>query len=296
MKQLLFVYNPQAGKGQIKGRLAGVLDVFASAGYLTVVYPTQGPGEATSIVAELAPNYELVVCSGGDGTLNEVVSGLMQLESPPPLGYIPAGSTNDFARNLSLPQGMENAARTAIAGVPRPCDVGRFNGRPFIYVAAFGAFTGVAYDTPQEVKNVFGHMAYLVEGVGRLGSLKSCAITVEHEGGMLDGDFLYGMVSNTVSVGGFKSLVPGHVQLDDGLFEVLLVRQPASIAEIQKILMSLTVQKPTTEGPVIAFRASHLRITCEEKVPWTLDGEYGGEPGEIIIENCRRAITILHGE
>ncbi len=296
MKKLLFIYNPHAGKERIRSWLSRILDAFTQAGYLTTTYPTQGPGEATQITAAMADRYDLLVCSGGDGTLNEVVAGLMEVQNKPPLGYIPAGSTNDFSSNLHLPKGMKNAAAAAASGIPRPCDIGLFNGRAFIYIAAFGAFTDVSYGTPQQFKNMFGHAAYVMESLGRLANLKSYTITAEYDDGLLEGEFLFGMVSNTISVGGFKGIPSSLVSLDDGLFEVLLVRQPTSAAEFYEILLALTLQKPTVEGPVIAFRTSKLKLTCGENIPWTLDGEYGGDPEIAEIENCKHAITIIHGK
>lgn len=296
MKKLLFVYNLHAGKGIIKAHLPNVLGIFAEAGYLVTAHPTRGKGDATGVVAELASGYDRVVCSGGDGTLSEVISGLMGLEKRPPLGYIPTGTTNDFSRNLSLPRGVERQAGVAVNGIPRPCDMGRFNEKPFLYVAAFGAFTDVAYGTPQQFKNIFGHLAYVLEGVGRLNSLKSYPLEVEYDSGSLKGDFLFGMVSNTVSVGGFKGLPAKDIKLDDGLFEVVLVRQPAKVGDFQAILRALTLRIPSFEGPVVAFRGGKVKISCSEELPWTLDGEFGGAPAVAEIRNCRHAVTILHGK
>ncbi len=296
MKTLLFIYNLHAGKGAIRPRLAGILDVFSKAGYLVTAYPTQGKADATRAAARLGPGYDRVVCAGGDGTLSEVISGVMEGEKRPVLGYIPSGTTNDFSRNLSLPRGMEKQAAAAVCGIPRPCDIGRFNGRPFIYVAAFGAFTDVSYDTPQEFKNTFGHLAYFLEGMGRIGSIKGYPLTVEYDGGVLRGDFIFGMVCNTVSVGGFKGLPSRDVRLDDGLFEVVLVRQPKSAADLQAILRILTLRVPSPDGPVAAFHTSAVTVTCAGNLPWTLDGEYGGAPETADIQNCRHAVTIVCGK
>ena len=187
MKKLLFLYNTHAGKGLLKSRLAAVQDALAAAGWDVTIHPTQGAGDATAVAAARAGEFDRIVCSGGDGTLHEVVAGLMGLENRPEVGYIPAGTTNDFAKNLSLPRGMEAMARVAAAGVPRPVDIGSFNDRYFIYVAAFGAFTDVAYSTPQPVKNIFGHLAYVLEGATRLGSIQAYPLTVEHDGGVEEG-------------------------------------------------------------------------------------------------------------
>jgi len=296
MKTLLFIYNLHAGKGLLKAHLAGVLDVFSKAGYLTTVHPTQGKADATRVAAALAPRYDRVICAGGDGTLSEVISGFMECERRPVLGYLPTGTTNDFSHNLFLPRGLEKQAAAAISGVPRPCDIGLFGGKPFLYVAAFGAFTDVSYDTPQAFKNTFGQLAYVLEGMGRIASLKGYPLTVEHDGGVVKGNFLFGMISNTVSVGGFKGLPARDIKLDDGLFEVVLVQQPTTGADIQAILRILTLHIPVSDGPVAAFHASRIKVTCANNMPWTLDGEFGGAPTVANIENCRHAVTIVHGK
>lgn len=295
MKNLLFIFNPHAGKGAIRGHLSGVLDVFTKAGYLVTSYPTQGKGDATRIAAELGGSFDRVVCCGGDGTLNETISGLLTVENRPPLGYIPAGTTNDFSRNLGLPKGWDELAHTAVTGSVHECDVGSFNRKNFIYVAAFGAFTDVSYDTPQEVKNALGHLAYLLQGVTRLGSLKGYPVTVTHDGGTVEGDFIYGMVSNTVSVGGFRGLPTGEVKLDDGLFEVLLIRMPKTAAELQSIASSLLQQK-SMGSAVISFSTSKVQVTSKEPLPWTLDGEFGGDPLVAEIENLPQVIDLVWGK
>ena len=185
---------------------------------------------------------------------------------------------------------------TAGAGVPRPVDIGRFNGEYFIYVAAFGAFTDVAYDTPQPFKNAFGHLAYVLEGAARLPSLQSYRLRAEHDGGTEEGDFLFGMVSNTVSVGGFKGANTERVELDDGQFEVVLIRQPQNAAQLQSIVMGLMQAKPEPGGAVVAFQTTRLRVTCAGELPWTLDGEYGGAPRVAEIENLPRAVEIVYGK
>lgn len=296
MKKLLFIFNPLAGKGAIRGQLTGVLDAFTKAGYLVTAYPTQSKADATRAAAELSGEFDRVVCCGGDGTLSETISGLLTLEERPALGYLPAGTTNDFSRNLKLPKTLKEAAAIAAAGAVRKCDVGRFNQKSFIYVAAFGAFTDVSYGTPQEFKNTFGHLAYLLEGVTRLGSIKSYHLEITHDQGSLEGDFIYGMVSNTVSVGGFKGLAGDDVSLDDGLFEVLLVKRPQTLPELQSIVKILLQQKAMDGGAVIALHTSRLRVVCPEALPWTLDGEYGGDPMTAEIENDCQAIDLVWGE
>ena len=297
MKRLLFIYNPQAGRGIIKNHLAAVADLFTKAGYLVTVWPTQGKEDAAHVAAQQGWWYDRVVCCGGDGTLSETVSGLLTLDQPPVLGYIPAGTTNDFSKNLGLPRGVENAAATAAAGVPRPCDMGRFNERTFVYVAAFGIFTDVSYGTPQHFKSAFGHLAYVLEGATKLGDLgRSHHLKAVYDGGELEGDFLYGMVTNTSSVGGFKIFPPSQISLNDGVFEVVLIRQPRSLADFQETLLALARQSTGASGRVEAFHTSRLTITAQDPIRWTLDGEYGGAPETAKIENLHKALTLVWGK
>ena len=295
MKKLLFLYNTHAGKGLLKNRLAAVQDALAAAGWDVTIHPTQGAGDATAVAAARAGEFDRIVCSGGDGTLHEVVAGLMGLENRPEVGYIPAGTTNDFSRNLKLPKGYDALAATAAEGIPRPVDIGRFNDRYFVYVAAFGAFTDVAYDTPQQVKNMFGHLAYVLEGISRLGNLKGYQAKVEYDGGVLEDEFIFGMVSNTVSVGGMLGLPADTVSLDDGLLEAVLVRTPRNPMELQGVITALMKQTTDEAAGVLGFHTSRLKITCADETPWTLDGEYGGAPKVAEIAACRHAVNIVYG-
>lgn len=297
MKKMLFIINPRSGKEQIRSRLLEILDSFVKAGYGPSVYITQGPKDAEYQAAR-AKTKELVVCSGGDGTLNEVVSGLMTItpEKRPELGYIPSGSTNDFASSLGLPKNMRKAAQTAALGKPFLVDVGVFGkNRYFVYVAAFGAFTEVSYSTPQETKNILGHQAYMLEAIKRLTGLKSYRMRLawEHLGEQreLEEEFILGMVTNTTSIGGFKGLVGMDVALDDGEFEVLLVRKPRTPLDIASIAAYL-IQREGENECVFKFRTSKLTVQSEELVDWSLDGEFGGRQTEVVIENKPREIAI----
>ncbi len=294
MERLLFIYNPHAGMGKVRGKLADIVDAFSYHGCLPSAYPTRAAGDATRIVRELGGEFGRVVCCGGDGTLHEVVTGLMEMEHPPILGYIPAGTTNDFSRNLNLPLDMSLAASVAVTGPAVRCDMGRFNGAPYVYVAAFGAFTDVSYDTPQHFKNLFGHMAYILEGIGRLGAIRANHVRVEYDGGVVEDDFIFGMVSNTRSVGGFKWGNAKEVRLDDGLFEVVLVRPPKNPVEVQSILTSVMKQSPVEGGPLIGFHAAHVTFTSQEPIAWTLDGEFGGKHQSVHIENVQKALELCH--
>ena len=295
MKKLLFVVNGHSGKGQIKNKLLDIIDIMIKEGYHVQVHTTQEREDATKVVREQAKYYDLVVCSGGDGTLDEAVTGMMQSEVRTPLGYIPAGSTNDFANSLEIPKDMIQAAKTAVLGVPFSCDVGEFNGDYFIYVAAFGIFTDVSYATSQELKNALGHVAYILEGAKRLHTIKSYHMRVEYDGNEIEGDFLLGMITNSTSVGGFKNMTGKDVKLDDGMFEVTLIHKPKNIIELNTIIASLTNLKDETDL-IDSFRADSVKFYSEEEIPWTLDGEFGGDHKEVQIKDHCKAVDILINE
>ncbi len=295
MKKLLFVVNGHSGKGQIKNKLLDIIDIMIKEGYHVQVHTTQEREDATKVVREQAKYYDLVVCSGGDGTLDEAVTGMMQSEVRTPLGYIPAGSTNDFANSLEIPKDMIQAAKTAVLGVPFSCDVGEFNGDYFIYVAAFGIFTDVSYATSQELKNALGHVAYILEGAKRLYTIKTYHMRVEYDGNEIEGDFLLGMITNSTSVGGFKNMTGKDVKLDDGLFEVTLIHKPKNIIELNTIIASLTNLKDETDL-IDSFRADSVKFYSEEEIPWTLDGEFGGDHKEVQIKDYCKAVDIMINE
>lgn len=295
MKKLFFVVNGHSGKGQIKNKLLDIIDIMIKEGYHVQVHTTQEREDATKVVREQAKYYDLVVCSGGDGTLDEAVTGMMQSEVRTPLGYIPAGSTNDFANSLEIPKDMIQAAKTAVLGVPFSCDVGEFNGDYFIYVAAFGIFTDVSYATSQELKNALGHVAYILEGAKRLHTIKSYHMRVEYDGNEIEGDFLLGMITNSTSVGGFKNMTGKDVKLDDGMFEVTLIHKPKNIIELNTIIASLTNLKDETDL-IDSFRADSVKFYSEEEIPWTLDGEFGGDHKEVQIKDHCKAVDIMINE
>lgn len=298
MKRLLYIYNPAAGRKTAKISLSDTLEVFARQGYEITVHPTQERGDATAAVIQQGVQYDRIVCSGGDGTLNETVQGLLALPvgQRPVLGYIPAGTTNDFSRTLELPKTVAELAEVAGEGSPCPIDVGDAQGHPFTYVAAFGLFTDVSYSTPQASKNLLGHFAYVLEGMGKLANIPSYHMKVTTpEGHEAEGDFIYGMVGNTVSVGGLVNLPRDKVRLDDGLFEVLLLRQPKTPKDWQSILTALTTLELDEDGAVVGFPASEVTFTCDQSVAWTVDGEFGGEQAVTTVRNQTRAITMACG-
>lgn len=292
-KRIFFVYNPKAGKAKIKDYLMDILNVFAEAGYQVTVCPTRSFGDAKNAVKEIEKDtYDLVVCCGGDGTLDDVVTGMLQREERLSIGYIPAGSTNDFARSLGISNNMIEAAQTIVEGAPFSCDAGTFNEDGFVYVAAFGAFTEVTYATDQHLKNAIGHMAYLLEGAKSLSSLTSYKMRIEANGKAAEGNFIFGMVTNSTSVGGFQKLTGPDVDLSDGEFEVTLVRRPKTIKELNDILVALVTRKMDASC-IRTFKAKSIRFISEEEVRWTLDGEFGGAHTEVFIQNVPGALDII---
>ena len=294
MEKIYFIYNPHSGKEQIGTKLNEIIRTLAGRDNELTVVPTIGYLDALERIKNLPDGYDLVVCSGGDGTLDEVVTGMMQRpeEKRIPIGYIPAGTTNDFAKSLGIPRNMAEAARNIMAGEKFACDIGSFNEDSFVYIASFGIFTEVSYSTKQEVKNVLGHMAYVLEGMKSLYNIKSYKMKVTSEEMEFEGDFLFGMITNSKSVAGFKGLVKGDVQFDDGVYEVTFIKRPKNPLEIQEILAALVLEELNTEY-MYSFRTKKLTIESKEMVPWTLDGEFGGEHQQVFIKNNQKAIDIM---
>ena len=292
MKKMLFIYNPNAGTGTLKPKLSDVLDIFTKAGYEVTAYPTQKYRDATEKMETCPDGYDLIVCSGGDGTLDEVVKGMRTRGYEAPLGYIPAGTTNDFATSLGIPKDILAAADTAVNGVPFSCDVGRFNEDYFIYIAAFGLFTDVSYETKQSMKNILGHLAYVLEGAKRIFNIPSYKIRVTHDGEELEDEFIYGMVTNSRSVGGFTGIIGPDVVFDDGEFEVTLIKTPKNPLELNDLLGAIMLRQINPER-MYSFKSGCIRFESMEEIPWTLDGEYQAGSAEIHIENVHNAAKIL---
>ena len=293
MKRLLFIYNPHAGKELLKPKLSDIVDIFVTAGYEVVIYPTQAYQDAYKKVRSYpAGEYDLVVCSGGDGTIDEVVTGMMQRDKREPIGYIPTGTTNDFANSLHIPKGLLRAADNAVNGTLFPCDVGKFNDDIFVYIAAFGLFTDVSYQTKQEMKNVLGHLAYVLEGTKRLFNVPSYRIKVTHDGETLEDEFIFGMVTNSRSVGGFRNMIGKQVVFDDGLFEVTLIKTPKNPLALQEIVASLLIEQVDTKH-MYSFKTGRITFESLEEIPWTLDGEFGGAHDEVTVENLNRQLRIM---
>ena len=289
---MLLIYNAHAGKGGFLAKLPEVIDMFVKGGFRVEVYPTQAAGDAIEKVSHIPGYISLVVAAGGDGTLDEVVTGLLKSGRDVPLGYIPVGSTNDYAASLKLSFNVLEAVGDILGGEPQAVDMGEFNNEIFVYVAAFGAFTDVSYDTNQDMKNLFGHIAYIMEGVRRIGDIKSYDLRVEVDGELHEGSYIYGMVTNSVSVGGFKGITGKNVLMDDGVFEVLLIHTPKNVLELQEIVTALL--SGNTDSSLIEFyRTDHVRFWSEEEISWTMDGEYGGAHSYVDIRNRHQCVRII---
>lgn len=293
MKSLLFVYNPHSGKGQIGTKLSEIINIFTKAGYEVTAYPTQRALDGYDRVCLADGKYDLIVCSGGDGTINEVISAsMMHTINKTPIGYIPSGSTNDYANALGIPKKMLDAAKMIASSEATSIDVGIFNKRFFNYIAAFGLFTEVSYSTPQKVKNVLGHQAYVFESIKSLSQTKKQKMNIRCNDISFSGEYIYGMVSNSNSVGGFKNVMTNDVVLNDGLFEVTLVKAPRTPLDVQQIVAGM-FSKNHKSPMVERIKTNHIVFESEKSVAWTLDGENGDEHQRVEISVMPKAVEII---
>lgn len=293
MKRMLFIMNPKAGQMRANKQMVELLTVFCEAGYDVLVRITGKPGDATEITQRLAGEVDLVVSCGGDGTFNEVVTGLLRAGVVIPVGHLPAGTTNDFAISLGIPTNLKDAAKLIAYGTPEEYDIGQFGDRYFTYVASFGVFTRASYATPQNVKNALGHMAYLLEGIQELSQLRKERIRlVLDDETEIEDDFIFGAICNSTSVGGILMLDPKQVDLKDGKFELLLIRAPRDVAELTECVMALQTQKYNCK--MITFvSASKVKVWMEKEGDWTLDGEQAQAKNGVEVVNLRHAIKLI---
>ncbi len=293
MEKLLLIYNPNSGTRKSARYLSDVAEIFTGSGYLVTALPTLKRGDATEYVKRFGPDYNFVVVMGGDGTYNEVVSGYVESGLKTPIGYIPAGSTNDFAQGLGLSKDIKEAAGDIASGTPSGIDVGMFNGRVFTYVASFGAFTKASYDTPQNVKNALGHMAYILAGATSLADIRPIHATIRTDSDVFEGDYLFGAISNSTSMGGVLKLKPEDVDMSDGLFELMLLRTSNDVLEIGDLVRAVAEQKYDTTPMLTFVDSSRFEIDIPEAVDWSLDGEYQKGVQHIVIENKPRAVNLI---
>lgn len=294
MKKLMLIINPAAGRGGFKSGLGEALDLLDKGGFRTTLYFTSGRGDATEFAERFAADFDVVACVGGDGTLSEVFAGLMRIENPPMLGYIPMGTANDVATTLGLPKNDTiGAARRIIEGEPHPFDVGGFGDNEyFAYIAAFGAFTEVSYATPQNQKKLLGHLAYVLQGMAALPRLESYNTRVEYDGGVFEGKLVYGSMSNSTSVAGIVRLRDEMVCLGDGESELVLVREPESVVGFGEIVDSVLSQRFDSDKLLI-LHTKQAKFTFDKPVAWTRDGEAGGEFQEIVLRNYKAPVKMI---
>lgn len=292
MENMLMIINPVSGRGVLKQKLWKILNIYSSKGIITNVLFTGKRGDATEFAKNCPDEIETVICAGGDGTLNEVISGLMQNPHPHKLGYIPVGTTNDLAKSLGISKDPVRAAEDIIDGNSEKIDIGSFSGRHFNYVASFGAFTDASYNTPQSAKNLLGHFAYVLQGIKSVAHIRPYKVKFTFDDTVLEGDFIFAAISNTTSIGGVLKLKDTLVALNDGKFELLVVKKPKNLIELKKILGEVMSQK--FSGDLVSlFHTSEVKVECEEPFDWTLDGEcHHGSVFEE-IENINNAINLI---
>ena len=292
MKKMLFIMNPYSGQRRANRYLPEIIGLYNRAGYEVTVHMTSGPGDGARVVGRCGAGKDLIVVCGGDGTFNEIVSGLLRNGLDIPIGYIPAGSTNDFAASMKLPTNVMQAAQLVLSGEAVAYDVGKFGERYFAYVASFGAFTRASYSTPQNVKNALGHTAYVLEGITELSQIRKEHIRMEIDGQMVEDDVLFGAISNSTSVGGILTLDPSQVDMSDGLLEVLLVRAPKNLLQIHECIQAVQYQKYNCD--MITFCSGHhIRIWADPNMPWTLDGEREDGHSQVEVVNQHLAIRLI---
>ena len=289
-KKILLIVNPCAGRDRGRVSVQEIISLFP-AGWEFDIHQTKGRGDATEFAKNCADDVDVIVCNGGDGTLNETLNGVMQLNRRVPVGYIPTGSTNDLATTLGIPTDVKSAVELIVKGETNTYDLGNFNGRYYEYIASFGAFTSSSYGTSQKMKNKLGHFAYLLDGFLHWGSIKSVPVHIEYDGGTIDDEIMLGAVFNSTSVSGLLKFDPSEIKLNDGLFEVLMVKK-IKVIEAPKMLSKL-LKKDYSDERILYAKTRNFKMTSEKGVPWTVDGEYGGDPTETNISVCEKAVDII---
>lgn len=296
-QRVLLMVNPMAGRQKIRNELLYVVDTLTKAGYETIIYTTQGKDATRDLLAEKESQFDRVICCGGDGTFNEILSATMHWDKRPILGYIPAGTTNDFAAGLKLPSDIREAAVNIVRGTPHTVDAGLFNTSYFSYVASFGAFTETSYSTPQNFKNALGHLAYILEGIKEIPAFTSYTVCVEADGQIYKDSYIFGAVSNARSVGGILKISDSLVDLNDGVFEVMMIKMPKTLMDLSAIVTSLTSLNPLKYDPsmFLFLQTKELKITFEQEMVWSLDGERvsGGKEARIAcIKDAFKILTV----
>ena len=294
MQKALLIINPKSGKMKLQNKLFEIVDILSQK-YTVTVCPTKAQNHAKELAKSAKEQgYDLVICAGGDGTLNETVCGLMEAESNLPLGYIPAGSTNDFAAGLGLPKSPAKAAQAIVTGTLHPQDIGLWGKeRRFTYIASFGAFTETSYATNQNLKNLLGHLAYVLQGAKSITKIKGIPMEVHYDKNTIEGEFIFGAIANATSIGGVLRLKDDYLNFHDGIFEILLIRKPKNILQLNNIITSLL--KYEYDGDLVKMvRGSRVECIFNGELPWSLDGEFAPSRNHVSIENLHHGIHLLY--
>ncbi len=290
--RVMMIVNPKSGKSRPYFSAGKVADMFAENQMEVAVYFTAPEYKADYLIREHIDEFDILACCGGDGTISEAISGMMACEENKPMGYIPAGTTNDLARSLGISTNMTRAARSIIFDDPHPLDVGSFDEEYFIYIASFGAFTEVSYETPQAAKNLFGHFAYLLHAVQCMHKIRSYHLKVKTDERRVEGDFIFGAVTNSTSVAGIFQYPEKYVDFADGKYEILLIKKPKNIWTALSILITM-LRKSYRHDNIIRFKASDIRVISEEPLDWSVDGEHKTGGLEVHIQNNPRAVSLI---
>lgn len=286
------VVNPCSGKAKMKTKLLDVVQVLSDAGHIITVYTTKQRNDATQVVANLSEQYDTIICCGGDGTLNEVISGMMLNKNKYTLGYIPAGTLNEWSTGLKISKTIKKAAEDIVKRNTIMLDIGKFADKYFTYTASFGAFTEVSYSAPQQVKNTWGQLAYFFEGIKSLGNIKPVHLKFICDGKEIEDDFLFGSISNSMSVGGVVKFDETSVKLNDGLFEILLIKKPVNIIGFNSIIDGI-LKKDLSKKELYFLHAKKIEIIGAEGVDFTLDGEHAKGKENLVIENLHSAVSFI---
>ena len=291
-KKLLIIANPKSGKAKVKNVLLKIVEIFSNDGYLVTVYPTKARGDATIFASQIKENeYDKIVVCGGDGTLNEVISGFMQSGTKCTIGYIPLGTLNEWSSSLNISRNALQAAKDILDGEYAQLDIGKFNDKYFTYTASFGAFTKASYATSQNIKNALGQAAYFLEGIKYLADIKPIHLKFKYDDQEIEGDYLFGAISNSMSVGGIVKFKEALVKLNDGLFEVVLIKKPSSISQFSSIVDGI-LRKDLTHDGIEFFHTNEITVIGGEKVDWTLDGEFAQGSDTVTITNIQSALHL----
>ncbi|NBL00073.1 MAG: diacylglycerol kinase family lipid kinase [Erysipelotrichia bacterium] len=292
-KKLLFILNATAGKATIKNKLYDITDIFIKYDYEVSIHPTQAKNDAYLYSLENIDDYDLIVCSGGDGTLNEVIHAYMEKQAKQPFAYIPTGTTNDFATTINLSKNPITCAKQIMEGSLSAIDIGEINSLPFVYIAAFGFFSDVSYTTSQASKNILGHSAYVLEGMKQFMNMKEYPLKISYDENVIEDSFCYGMITNTLSVGGIHFFNEQDIDLDDGYFECLFIKRPNNPLDLQQLLQAFISKDVRKCSRVTIFKAKNIVIESEQPLAWTIDGEYGGTMQKSVIKNHQGALKII---